>query len=514
MRALPRVAHSLLALCLASACSSPRAASRPRVLRAAVRADVSGFFPNPPAANESYTFEMNRWVVGAPVALDRGLNVVPALAEHWLTPDDRTFVLELRAGLRFSDGRPASAGDVAASLQAGSRLAWPNLGYLSTIESVRALDDHRVEVRAVRPDPTLLARLAWGFVLPADACAKTPVPVVGTGPYTLESWTPGSGFVFARNSHYWGEPAPFDHARFHVVPDDASRLSQVEKGEADLADFVPPEAWERLERDPRLRLVKGPGHRVLFLGLRVDRPPFADPRVREAFDLAIDRGLILERVLSGRGTIANQLLPRGAVGHVPELPPLRHDPERARALLRSAGFAPGRRLRLDGPSNRYVKDVEIMREVARQLAEVGVEVEVNPLEKTALYGLLAKAGSDFYLLGWASESGDGADTFEVLFPTPDEKGALANPSLAQTNASGFYDAELAKITREAQSSTNLRARAGVLRQAFTRLAELRPVLPLVVQPEAVVYDPSRVRWDPPVSLGLRPGDLRPADARP
>jgi peptide/nickel transport system substrate-binding protein len=488
--------------------------TRPRVLRAAVRADVSGFFPNPPAANESYTFEMNRWVLGAPVALDRGLNVVPALAEHWLTPDDRTFVLELRAGLEFSDGRPASARDVAASLEAGSRLAWPNLGYLSTIDGVRALDERRIEVRAVRPDPTLLARLAWGFVVPAEACDKRPVPAIGTGPYTLESWTPGSGFVFARNPHYWGEPAPFDHADFHVVPDDAARLALVEKGEADLADFVPPEAWQRLEREQPLRLVVGPGHRVLFLGLRVDRPPFADPRVREAFDLALDRGAIVARVLSGRGSVANQLLPRGAVGHVPELPPARHDLERARALLRAAGFGPGRKLRLDGPSNRYVKDVEIMREVARQLAEVGVDVLVNPLEKTALYRLLAKAGSDFYLLGWASESGDGADTFEVLFPAPDEHGAHANPALAQTNASGFRDAELERITREAQSSTNLRARAAVLRRAFRRLSELRPVLPLVVQPEAVVYDPRRVRWDPPVSLGLRPGDLRPADARP
>src|SRR5262245_14626081 len=174
-----RASAWLLVPVLAAACSGPRAASAPRVLRAAVRADVSGFFPNPPAANESYTFEMNRWLLAAPVALDRGLNVVPALAEHWLTSDDRTFVLELRAGLRFSDGRPASARDVAASLDAGSRLAWPNLGYLSTIESVRALDERRVEVRALRPDPTLLARLAWGFVLPADACGQTPVPLVG-----------------------------------------------------------------------------------------------------------------------------------------------------------------------------------------------------------------------------------------------------------------------------------------------------------------------------------------------
>ena len=500
-----------LALALGAACSASRP-QPPSVLRAAVRADVTGFFPNPPAANESYTFEMNRWVVGALVGLDRGLNVVPALAEHWLTPDERTFVLELRAGLRFSDGRAASAWDAAASLSAGTRLAWPNLGYLSTIESVRALDERRVEVRAVRPDPTLLARLAWGFVLPADEIEKSPVPVVGTGPYTLESWTPGAGFRFARNPHYWGPPAAFERAEFRVVPDDATRLRQVESGEADLADFVPPEAWARLSANPALRLVVGAGHRVLFLGLRVDRPPFADPRIREALDLAIDRRAIVERVLSGKGSVANQLLPRGAVGHVPELPPTRHDPERARELLRAAGIRPGHRLRLDGPSNRYVRDVEIMREVARQLAEVGVEVEVNALEKSALYALLAAGRSDFFLLGWASESGDGADTFEVLFPAPSEKGTLGNPSGAQTNASGFYDAELDAITREAQSSTNLRARSAVLRRAFTRLSELRPILPLVVQPEAVVYSAKRLRWDPPVSLALRPGDLHPADA--
>jgi ABC-type transport system substrate-binding protein len=119
---------------------------------------------------------------------------------------------------------------------------------------------------------------------------------------------------------------------------------------------------------------------------------------------------------------------------------------------------------------------------------------------------LAAGRSDFYLLGWASESGDGADTFEVLFPPPDSPGA------STFNASGFYDARLAEIMREAQSTTNLQARAAVLQRAFTRLSELRPILPLVVQPEAVVYNAERVRWDPPVNLALRPGDLRPADA--
>ncbi len=502
MPARLRCAAFVLAL-LACACRGPVGGPAEKVLRAAVRADVTGFFPNPPAANESYSFEMNRWVLDSVVALDRGLNVVPALAGHWLTPDERTFVLELRSGLKFADGSRLTSEDAVTSLRAGMQHDWPNLGYLRTIESLRVLDERRFEVRAARPDPTLLARLAWGFVLPAKATELHPVPVVGSGPYTLERWTAGQGFVFARNPHYWGPPAAFARADFRVVADDEARLRLVEEGQADLADYVPPEAWARLEQAPHLRLVKGAGHRVLFLGLRMDRPPFDDPRAREAMDLAIDRQALLDRVLLGKGSLANQLLPRGAVGFVPELPPSAFDPERARQLLRAAGIRPGHALRLDGPFNRYVKDRQIMEEVARQLADVGLVVEVNALEKRALYNLLDAGNSEFHLLGWASESGDGADVFEVLFPPPGEESG-------NWNASGLVDERLDRITREAQSTTNLRARAEVLRRAFTRLAELRPILPLVVQPEAVVYDARRVAWDPPLSLALRPLDLRPA----
>ena len=499
----------LLALgALAWACRAPVEAPPASVLKAAVRADVTGFFPNPPASNESYTFEVNRWVLDSLVALDRGLNVVPALAEAWLTRDDRTFILELRPGLRFADGRALRAADAAASLNAAIERSWPNVDYLKTIESARAVDEARIEVRARRPDPTLLARLAWGFVLPAEAVGGSPVPTVGAGPYTLERWTPGVGFAFARNPHYWGQPAPFARAEFRIVPDDGERVRLVERGEADLADNVPLDAWERLAGHSDLRLVVGPGHRVLFLGLRVDRPPFHDPRVREAVDLAIDRRALLERVLAGKGALANQILPAGVVGHVPELPPSPLDRERARRLLAEAGIRPGHAIRLDGPFNRYVRDAQILAEVARQLAEVGLAVAVNAVDKRELYALLEQGRSDFHLLGWASESGDGGDALDILFHPPGEKGG------GRLNSTGLDDARLLELTREAQSSTHLRARAEVLRRAFTRLAELRPLVPLVVQPEAVVYNTRRLAWDPPVSLAVRPGDLRPAGARP
>jgi peptide/nickel transport system substrate-binding protein len=495
-----------MAVALMAGCApeAPRPSSA--VLRAAVRADVTGFFPRPPAANESYTFEMNRWVLDGVVALDRGLNVTPALAAHWLSRDALTTVIELRPGLRFSDGSPVTAADVAASLEAAQRRRWPNDGYLSTIESVRALDASRIELRARRPDPTLLARLAWGFVLPESVAGSDREPVRGTGPYTLESWERGRAFAFARNPNHWGAPAAFSRAEFRIVPDDEARLRLLESGAVELADFVPPEAWERVERQQHLRLVVGEGLRVLFLGLRVDRPPFSDPRAREALDLAIDRGELLRRVFVGKGAVANQLMPRGSVGYSPRLPQAVHDPRRARRLLSAAGLEPGHRLRLDGPRNRYVRDVEILNEIARQLAGVGLHVDVNAVEKGALYELLERGESELFLLGWASESGDGADVFEVLFPQPGE--TLRSTS----NSTGFADAELEAIVRRVQSTPHLRDRAAELQKAFERLAALRPILPLVVQPDAVAYDRRRVSWDPPVSLALRPRDLRPEPA--
>jgi peptide/nickel transport system substrate-binding protein len=374
---------------------------------------------------------------------------------------------------------------------------------------VRVIGERRIEVRALRPDPTLLARLAWGFVLPADDLGKSPVPVLGAAPYTLERWTPDAGFSFVRNPNYWGTPAAYKRAEFPGGARTTRPTARARReGRGRSRGLRPSRGLGPTAAEPWA--ARGGGRRAprAVLRLRVDRPPFSDPRVREAFDLAIDRRAIVEKVLFGKGSAANQLLPRAAVGHVPTLPPSRPRSGASEGAAASRGLLARHRLRLDGPSNRYVRDVEIMREVARQLEDVGLQVEVNALEKRAFYTLLAGGRSDFYLLGWASESGDGADTFEVLFPSPDSPGA------STFNASGFYDARLDEISARRQSTTNLQARAAVLQRAFTRLSELRPILPLVVQPEAVVYNPQRVRWDPAREPRPAPGDLRPADARP
>ncbi len=347
---------ALLVTLVAAACGGSRPGPSRTLLRAAVRADVTGFFPNRPAANESYTFEMNRWVLDALVGLDRGLNVVPALAAHWLTPDDRTFVLELRPGLRFSDGRAVTAADAARSLEAGKQLAWPNDGYLSTVESVRVLDERRLEVRAARPDPTLLARLAWGFVLPGRRDGRAagargrdgPLHAREAGPRANASSSPATRTTGARlrpssgPSFAWcpttrracasSRPArPTSRTSYPRTRGRGSRSSRTSGSSwaracgccsSACASTVPRSTTRACARRSTWRSIE----RRSSSGCSSAREPWPISSCREA---------------------------RSATS--PSCPRRRTIPSGRERCSRAAGLGPGHRLRLDGPSNRYVQ---------------------------------------------------------------------------------------------------------------------------------------------------------------
>ena len=496
-----------LAVTAQARCSPPEAVPPASTLTVAVRGDVTGFFPNPPMVNEAFTIEVNRSLFEGLVRFDERLRLAPGLAVRWENPDDRTYVFELRPGLRFSDGTSLTANDVAASLEATTRRRWPTRDYLQAIEKARAIGERRVEIRTRFPYLALLTRLPWGFVVPEQAVDQTPVPARGTGPYRLESWTPGTGFVLTRNPHHRGPPAAFDRVRFVVVFDDAARMAAVERGYADAADHVPLDAVERLHRRSDLRVLFRSGLRVIFLCLRVDRRPFSDPRVREAIDLALNRSEVVQRVFQGRTQPAPQLVPPAVVGYNPSLQGPLPDRERARQLLAEAGYPRGFPIRLDGPSNRYVKDREVLQEVARQLDELGLRVEVNAQDKRVFFPLIESGESLFHLLGFACESGDAGDILNSLFHSPTASG------LGAFNSTGLVDPELDHLIEHSDRSDTDVQRTQRLQVALARVTRMRVALPLLVQTEGVVLS-RRIAWDPPLNLALRPDQMRPAPRDP
>ena len=471
----------------------------------AVRADVTGFFPNPPLANEAYTWLVNASIFEGLTRRDPEHRIEPALAVRWENPDERTYVFELRDGLRFSDGRPVQARDVAASLLAPARQGWPTRNYLHSIESAEPQGARLLRIRTRSPDLVLLTKLPWGYVLPAESLNAKPVPTVGTGPYRLQSWTPGREFVLGRNPYYRGPAAAFAEARFVVEPDGRARVARVMDGRADLADHVPFEVLDDLKTRPGVLAVERPGLTVMFLGLRVDRAPFDDARVREAVELALDRETLVASALGGHGQVATQLVAAAVAGFDPNLRPLTRDLERARALLADAGYPDGLEIALDGTHNRYPRDRELIAAVAAQLGQAGIHVRGNAVDKRDFFPLVDSGRSSFHLVGFACEAGDAGDALDQLAYSPGGR-------LGAINSAGLRDMELDRLIDSANNSTSPVQRLQSLRRALGRLTALRAYLPLVVPNDAVLVS-NRVAWEPPLDLGLRPADMRPAAAR-
>ncbi len=487
---------------IACACRYEPAAVPGDVLRVAVRADVTGFFPSGTRASEAYTHQISAQIVEGLVRLDRSLVVQPALAERWETPYEHTYLFHLRPGLRFSDGRPLTAEDVAASIEAARTSPWGTQDSVHAIASIRALDQLRVEIRTRGSHRLLLQTLHWGFVLPKAELGRTPIRTIGSGPFQLQEWRPGAGFTLERNPHYRGPAPDFERVVFSVVPEAAERVERLLRGQADVIDHVPLDRLAELRGSADVQVFAGSGLRVLYLGLRVDRPPFADPRLREAVARALDRERLVSGALHGLGLPAHQLVPPTVAGYDPTQPPEPLDRARARSLLAAAGRAGPMRVRLDGPRNRYTNDTQILAELAHQLAEVGFEVEVNALDKRDFFPLIDAGGSDLHLFGWACQSGQASELLDAVLHSP------AGPTGAW-NTLGLADPVLDRLIESANASRTQREWSEALKAALRHALAWRAAIPLVVEPETLAFGP-HVRWSPAVDYLLRLEDMHTA----
>jgi peptide/nickel transport system substrate-binding protein len=434
----------------------------------AVAADITGIYPD--VRDESYTFAVLSNAYEGLTRLGRDLRPEPAVAARWENPDDRTWVFRLRAGLRFSDGRSVTPADVVASLRhALAETATRHT--LAAIRSVEAAPDGSVHIATRGPAPTLLLPLSSAFIVPAaDLSRPRGAWPAGTGPYLVESWAPGRELVLEANAHWRGGAPSFERLRLRVTPEAAERARALRAGEVDLADAL---GLDELDRPlpAGFQIVSRPALRVLFLAFRVDGAPFADARVREAFDLAIDRDELIARALHGHGTPVGQVVP----------------PD----LLRVAGDG-AREVVLHGPTQRTA----IMQEVARQLAEVGVRARVDARAKEDFFSLLDATDTRFFLFSWSCDGADAGNALGSLLHTPNAAG------LGFENSQGLSDAALDALVDAADVAPTYAQRQRLLAAGLARVAELRAVLPLLVQHEAIGLGP-RLRWDPPLDMALR-----------
>lgn len=322
------------------------------------------------------------------VAADEKGNIVPVLAESWRSVSDTVWEFKLRSGVKFHNGQELTAEDVKFSIERvlDPKTTSPWRGRVDRISRVEAVDSLTVRVETSGPFSPLLQGLSVVDIIPAryfqdvgpQGFATAPV---GTGPFVFKEWVRQERLVVTANGSYWrGRPA-LDEVVFRAIPADASRIVALEAGDVDVALLIPPDQVDRLRsRGFQIRSVNlGQG---LVVNLRqTPGTPLASRQVRQALNYAVDKNMILEKLLLGYGRVLDgQVVGPDCFGYNPDLKPYPYDPARARALLAEAGYGGGFEVTFHGTVGRYTKDKEIEEAVIGQLAEVGVKANLQVLE--------------------------------------------------------------------------------------------------------------------------------------
>lgn len=496
MRALRRLAPWGVAAGVAlETCSPSSQAHEPLTLTVGVQADVTGIYPQ--LRNEAFTGSVNGEVFEGLTRLGRDLEPQPGLADSWQSPDDRTWLFHLRPNVHFSNGALLVASDVVASLCLAQKEEATRY-LLSPVESIEEVDPHEVRILTRFPFPPLPSHLVGAYVLPASILAQRPVLPIGTGPYTLEKRVPAQGIDLVENPLYRGQKPTFKRIRYRVIGDAQERVRSLLEGRTDVIDNLPPDQIPELRRHSEISVVSRPGLRVLFLVLRMDQPPFSNAFVREAIDLAIDRDQLVATALHGFGASTYELVPPAVFGYNSHLDPPKPDRSRAAELLKAGGFPGGFRTRLHGPTNRYVNGPGIMQEVARQLGEVGIRVDIDARPKEQFFSLVDTPEPRFFLYGWSCETAQAGEVLDELVRTP-APGSL--------NVASFSDPKLDELIDKADHSPSIRERSRFLSSALARVAGTHAFLPLLIQSESFASS-RRLAWEPSLDMAFHASEVK------
>lgn len=445
----------------------------------------------------------------------RGSASAPSLAERWTrSADGREYDFHLRQGLRFQDGSALTAEDVKFTFEryqgAGARMLKERVARVDVISPLH--------VRFVLHQPwsdfmTFYGTTASGagWVVPKryiervgdDGFRAHPI---GAGPYRLVRFEPGVEFVFEASPYYWRKTPQIRRLVIKVIPDAATRLAAVTRGEIDVAYGLSDALADKARRTPglRLRTANIPvTNFVIFADQNVPGSPWRDPRVREAANLAMDRRMINEALYLGLGRESSSIIPHGMPFYA-TFPPYRYDPARARTLLVDAGYRGG----FDG-GELHVENGDFGEMVQAYLGEVGIKVRLRPSERASLLKRLGEKQLHGLVMTGSGAAGNAATRLEQFARSGGTLSYLQSPEL-----DALMDAQALETDESARGELLATAQKKI-RDAHNFLPVLEYAMVVVVGPrlafDGVNAIPGSPYTTPYEDLAFKQGAALPAD---
>jgi ABC-type transport system substrate-binding protein len=313
----------------------------------------------------------------------------------------------------------------------GMSVAADSCDYGGEFKSIEAVDATTVKFTLCYPDPAFLSKVAFAAFAIQDGdylnemggdTVKISEAPNGTGPYTLNEWVRGDHMTFEANPNYWGTAPTIDTLIFRWSTEQAARLLELQSGTVDGVFAPSPDDFEAIQADSNLVLIPYDSPNVMYLGMNNTIAPFDNEKVRQAISMAINKQQIVDLFYPPGSSIAEQFVPPSitpgfsTTGDGANWYP--YDPEAAKALLAEAGFPNGFETTFSfrDVTRIYVtRQPQIAQEIQAQLAEIGVTINITPMESGPFLESVAAGEQPFFLLGWGMDYPDATNFYDFHF---------------------------------------------------------------------------------------------------
>ncbi|CAA9464400.1 MAG: Dipeptide-binding ABC transporter, periplasmic substrate-binding component [uncultured Rubrobacteraceae bacterium] len=449
-------------------------------------------------------------------------DMIPALATEVPKAQDGglSYTLKLRKGVKFHDGTDFNAEAVRFNFdrwrdtkneyhKGGGGQSSDFAYYLaqfggfdddSVIESVDVIDDYTVKFSLKEPQGPFTRNLTMSpFGIASPAAIKKNVDdfwqePVGTGPYTFSKWERNSQIRVEANKDWWGTdlPASQGYGGPHLkeviirsIPDNTQRVAALTGNQLNGADGLVPDDVPTVKQQEGFALEFRPPNTVGYLAMNNEKEPFDDPKVRQAFNYAIDMPKLVEAVLGETGEVASNYMPPLIPFFNNSIEPYPYDPDKAKQLLAEAGVENLETELWYMPIPRpYMPDAKSVAQIMQQdLKDVGVNAKLVTYEWGTYLDKTGKGDHTMCLLGWTGDNGDADNFLNVLLNS-----ASATPSAA-SNVAYYKNPEVDKLLEKAQTTVNESARQDAYYRAQEIMHEDAPWVPIAyVKPPIGLQD--------------------------
>ncbi|MQB44741.1 peptide ABC transporter [Rhizobium sp. ICMP 5592] len=368
------------------------------------------------------------------VTRDNSGKIVPEIATAWKALSDTKIVFTLRSDAIFHDGTPLTAEDVAFSVNRiiDPKLASPQRSQFAKIAKAEVSGDHEVTLTLQSPYPPLLAQLTKLSIVPEHVVQKVGdqafnLAPVGSGPYKFAKWDRGVAVTLVRNDSYWGNKGPFEQAVFRAVPDASTRVADLQAGVADFARALTSDQAAQLSGSETVKALPMLTERMSFIRINPNKPPFDNPKLRQAVAYAIDKAGITLGILGGFDKPVAQMMTPAHFGWTDKITGLPYDPDKAKALIASVGKPPKFQLTVGTFFDQRVAEA-----ILQELQEVGFDAEISQVDTPTFLQLVQKGPVDAPTLALSTNScacQDADGVVNYLFHTGSTWAVIAKPEI-------------------------------------------------------------------------------------